>query len=76
MRTLTFENANHEITIERIACPLHVIAIKNGMKQIDTGEILKINTTESVAPELFAAAKQLGKAAKITDQFEIYLLKA
>jgi len=76
MKALTSGSENHEITIERIACPLHVLAIKNGMKQIETGEVLKINTTANVAPELFAAAKQLGQVAEITDQFEIYLLKA
>jgi TusA-related sulfurtransferase len=69
-------NFKHEITIDRIACPLHVLQIKQGMKQIKSGEILKINSTAYVLPELLAAARQIGSSLSVLEsKNEIFLTK-
>jgi len=66
---------DHEININRVACPLHVLQIKKGMSEIKSGETLKIKSTAYVAPELLAAARQIGDDVVINDQNEIYLVK-
>ena len=68
-------NYKHEITIDRIACPLHVLQMKKGMKQIEQGEILKINSSAYVAPELLAAARQIGQTVSINKHNEIFIQK-
>jgi len=71
-QTATFK---HEIRIDRVACPLHVLQMKKGMKQIEAGETLKINSTAYVTPELLAAARQMGSDVTINDQNEIFIIK-
>ena len=66
---------NHEIEINRVACPLHVLQMKKGMDEIESGETLKIKTTAYVAPELVAAARQIGGDVEINNQNEIYIIK-
>jgi len=66
---------NHEISIDRVACPLHVLQMKQGMKQIKAGEVLKINSNDYVMPELLAAARQLGSNVSTTDDNEIFITK-
>jgi TusA-related sulfurtransferase len=66
---------SHEIKIEKVACPLHVIQIKKGMNQIESGESLKINSSAYVAPELLAAARQLGSSVTMNSKSEIFVVK-
>ena len=67
---------NHEITIDRIACPLHVLKMKQGMKEIQTGETLKIIANAYVMPELLAAARQIGSSSKVSkDNTHIFVTK-
>lgn len=68
-------NYKHEITIDRIACPLHVLQMRKGMKQIEQGQILKINSSAYVAPELLAAARQIGSNVSINMDNEIFIVK-
>jgi len=68
-------NYNHEITIDRIACPLHVLQLKQGIKQVAQGETLKINSSAYVAPELLAAARQIGSSVSINANNEIFIIK-
>lgn len=68
-------NYKHEIAIDRIACPLHVLQMKQGMKQIEQGEILKIMSSAYVAPELLAAARQIGQTVFISRHNEIFIQK-
>ncbi len=49
--------------------------MKQGMKQIKEGEILKINSNDYVMPELLAAARQLGSNVSTTDDNEIFITK-
>ncbi len=72
---ITNPTASHEISIDRVACPLHVLQMKQGMKQIKEGEILKINSNDYVMPELLAAARQLGSNVSTTDDNEIFITK-
>ncbi|MFW5427546.1 MAG: hypothetical protein ACKE8R_09890 [Methylophagaceae bacterium] len=66
----------HEITIDRIACPLHVLQIKQGMKSIETGERLKINSNDYVMPELLATARQIGSDIHVSDDNkELFITK-
>jgi len=67
---------SHEIKIDRVACPLHVLQMKKGISQIKPGETLKINSTSYVAPELLAAARQIGSAVTVNDKNEIFVVKA
>jgi TusA-related sulfurtransferase len=66
---------HHEITVNRIACPLHVLDIKKGMKLVEKGETLKINSTAYVVPELLAAARQMGSKVTTNDDNEIFIRK-
>lgn len=69
-------NFKHEINIDRIACPLHVLQIKQGIKQIKIGENLKINSNDYVMPELLAAARQIGSSVRVSaDNSEIFITK-
>ncbi len=69
------KNISHEIEINRVACPLHVLQMKKGMSSIASEEILKIKSTAYVAPELLAAARQIGSEVEINDQNEIFITK-
>ena len=69
-------NFTHEINIDRIACPLHVLQIKQGMKKIQTGENLKINSNDYVMPELLAAARQIGSKIHVSaDNNTLFITK-
>lgn len=65
MNTNTQQNKFHEeITIERIACPLHVIALKKGLDEINQYEVLKVTTGgKNVAQELSSACLAMGHEA-------------
>ncbi len=66
----------HEINIDRIACPLHVLQIKQGMKKIQTGESLKVNSNNYVMPELLAAARQIGSNISVSsDNNTLFITK-
>ena len=64
-----------EITIDRIACPLHVIELKQGLKAIAEGSVLKVNTTDYVMPELLAAARQIASVAYSADGGVLFVIK-
>lgn len=68
-------NYNHEINIDRIACPLHVLQMKKGMKEIEAGEVLKINSNAYALPELLAAARQIGSDVNVVNNSELYVVK-
>ena len=69
------DNFQHEITIDRVACPLHVLEMKKGIKQIEQGDTQKIKSTAYVAPELLAAARQIGSEVSINDKNEIFIVR-
>ena len=69
--TNSFQN---EITVDRVACPLHVLQMKKGMSGIEQGEVLKINSTAYVAPELLAA-RQIGSSVTINENNELFITK-
>ena len=71
----TIDSFQHEITIDRIACPLHVLQMKKGIKEIKEGDTLKIKSTAYVAPELLAAARQIGSEVSINDKHEIFIVR-
>ena len=75
MDTQQVSQFDHEIEINRVACPLHVLQMKKGMDEIKSGERLKIKSTAYVAPELLAAARQIGNDVEISSQNEIFLIK-
>lgn len=65
-----------EINIDQIACPLHVLQMKQGLKQIMSGEVLKITSNSYAMPELLAAARQLGSENSVSDESDvIYITK-
>ena len=68
-----------EVTIDRIACPLHVIELKKAFHTINQNEVLKVLTgSENVSHELISACRALGHELKeeITgDRPALYLLK-
>ena len=66
---------DQEITINRVACPIHVLQMKKGLKSVSSGETLKINSTAYVMPELLAAARQLSKKVISNDKNELFLVK-
>jgi len=68
-------NFQHEITIDRVACPLHVLEMNKGIKQVKHGETLKIKSTAYVVPELLAAARQVGSEVTINDNNEIFIVR-
>ncbi len=52
---------NEEIVIDRIACPLHVIALKKGLDKINDNEVLKvISGAKNVGQELTSACLAMG----------------
>ena len=66
----------HEINIDRIACPLHVLQIKQGMRKMQLGENLKVNSNDYVMPELLAAARQIGSKVSVsTDNNTLFITK-
>jgi len=67
---------HHQIKIEKVACPLHVIQMKKGLDQIKGGEILKVSSNDYVAPELLAVARQIASSVEINEDNEIFLSKA
>ena len=64
-----------EITIDRIACPLHVLELKQGLKQVAKGSVLKVNTTEHVMSELLAAARQIASEAYCGESNVLFVIK-
>ncbi|HIO91745.1 MAG TPA: hypothetical protein EYG68_02740 [Leucothrix mucor] len=64
-----------EITIDRIACPLHVLELKQGLKAIAEGAVLKVNTTDYVMPELLAAARQIASVAYSAEGDVLFVIK-
>ena len=65
----------HEIEIDKVACPLHVLKMKKGFEAIKEGETLKITSNAYVAPELLAAARQIAAYVEINENDEIFLSK-
>jgi len=54
-------NFSHEITIDRIACPLHIIALKQGVDEIKHSQVLKVKTGGiNVSKELISACSAMG----------------
>jgi len=49
--------------------------MKKGLAEIESGETLKIKSTAYVAPELLAAARQIGSDVVMNDLNEIYMVK-
>ncbi len=69
-------NFIHEINIDRIACPLHVLQIKQGMKKIQTDENLKVNSNNYAMPELLAPARQIGNEIHVlADNNTLFITK-
>ena len=66
---------DQKIIIDRIACPLHVLELKEGMNRIKKGETLKIISNASTVPELVAAARQIGSKVSVNDINEIFVKK-
>ena len=64
-----------EITIDRVACPLHVLELKQGLQDIAEGSVLKVNTTDYVMPELLAAARQLASVAYSAEDDVLFVIK-
>ena len=68
-----------EVTINRIACPLHVIELKKAFKTIANDEVLRVMTgSENVSHELISACRALGHelTGEVTgDQPALYLRK-
>lgn len=55
-----------EVVIERVACPLHIIQLKNALKELQTAETLQIKAGNyAVVTDLVAASKALGHATKV-----------
>lgn len=63
------ENYSEEITIDRIACPLHVISLRKGLDKIKNNEVLKVNTGgKNVSQELTSACTAMGHV--VNEQIE------
>jgi len=57
------------INIVKIACPLHVLALKKGLEEIGDNEILKVTTGGiSVSNELAAACHSLGHEVEAAEE--------
>ena len=69
------DSFQYEIIIDRVACPLHVLQMKKGIKKIKQGEILKIISTAYALPELMAAARQIGSKVTINEDNELFIVK-
>ncbi len=76
MQSASSASANKEITIERIACPLHVLALKKGLDAIENDQTLKIHVGgANVSRELTAACQALGHGVEqIKQNQELILL--
>ncbi len=66
---------DQKIIIDRIACPLHVLELKEGMNRIKKGETLKIISNASTVPELVAVVRQIGSNVTVNDLNEIFVKK-
>ncbi len=75
MKTTIKTKFEKEISIERIACPLHVLELKKELKAIATGAILKVNSNKQVMPELLAAARQIASTAYSDDNHVLFVTK-
>ena len=54
-------NFSDEITIDKIACPLHIIALKQGLDEIKHNQVLKVTTGGiNVSNELTSACSAMG----------------
>jgi TusA-related sulfurtransferase len=71
---------NEEIVIDRIACPMHVIALKKGLDEINDDETLKVTTgAKNVGQELTSACLSMGhQVDAIEENFKtiLYVKKA
>ena len=62
---------NEEISIDRIACPLHVIALKKGLDEINDFEVLKVTTGgKNVGQELSSACLAMGHEVDTIEEEE------
>ncbi len=60
-----------QISIDKIACPLHVLALKKGLADIGDNEVLKVITGgHSVSNELAAACHSLGHEVSTANEDE------
>lgn len=66
---------DHEITIEKVACPIHVINMKKGIDNIKAGETLRVISNAYVAEELMAAARQLARNVILDKGSELFIKK-
>ena len=70
---------HREITIEKIACPLHVIVLKKGLSELDIADVLKVIVGgENIARELTSAGLAMGhwvEAVKENSQAVLYVQK-
>lgn len=66
---------DHEITIDKVVCPMHVITIKKGLEEINVGETLKVISNTYVADELMAAARQIGSNVVLNENQELFITK-
>ncbi|MCK5902979.1 MAG: hypothetical protein KAG28_07500 [Cocleimonas sp.] len=65
----------NEISIGRIACPLHVLELKEGLEGIQYGEVLRVNSNTRVISELVAAARQLASEVAVDGQSTLFITK-
>ncbi len=57
----------HSVRIERVACPLHVLQLKNGLRRVGPGETLEVEIGQTAAlNDLLAASHALGHATEVT----------
>lgn len=66
---------DHEITIDKVACPMHVVKIKKGIEGINKGETLKVISNNYVAPELMAAARQIASDVVLNKDSVLFIKK-
>ena len=60
---------NEEIVINKIACPLHVIALKQGLDVINEDEVLKVITeTKNLSQELTSACMAMDHTVKAIEE--------
>ncbi len=71
----TVPQVNEEIVINKIACPLHVIALKQGLDVINENEVLKVVTgAKNVSQELTSACTAMGHTVKSIEENTITIL--
>lgn len=70
---------NKEIDAIGLKCPMPILKCKKGMSTLDSGEILKIQTTDKGAPKDFAAfCDQTGHSllsAETKDEISTFYLR-